>query len=255
LLNLLRPAANKKPVNGATSQDPTEQVDKEPRKQDHCVVWYFFRVIRCLVWTFAERFCDLQGPMLMLQLSEGKLYGFRFSEASKSDRRLLMDCSIIASQEIRLFIQEKEPMETEELLLGQWIGGVTEQDTQNPGIFGMKTPHGKYLSSDSIGKVFLEREAVGASEEWTPVILSSSSLHGVAFAFQSKLTRKYLSFDADKLNQFRADSESVGDQETFIVKVQTQKRKANRRAIDGQDRLGTTTSTPSNIDDFEEAML
>jgi hypothetical protein len=161
-------------------------------------------------------------------------------------------------------LEKIEPTDIEEILLGQWMSPLSEKTPEKPGIFGIKTSNGKYMSSDSIGKVFIEREAIGASEEWLPVILSSASgneeersqdtLPSFRFAFQSKIG-KYLSFDSTKLKLFRADSENIGEQERFIVKVQSQKRRTNRLAIDRQSATSKKEITSDSLGKYEETLM
>jgi protein FRG1 len=80
---------------------------------------------------------------------------------------------------------------------------------------------GKFLSCDAHGLVSADREARGPQEEWTPVILD-----GGMVALQN-IYSKYLSVDevAGGSLQLRGDSENIGFQERFWVKIQNRYRK------------------------------
>jgi protein FRG1 len=75
---------------------------------------------------------------------------------------------------------------------------------------------GKFLSCDQHGLVSAYRDARGPQEEWTPVILSDGM---VSFM---NVYEKYLSVDevAGGTMQLRGDSEEVGFNERFYVKIQ-----------------------------------
>lgn len=86
-----------------------------------------------------------------------------------------------------------------------------------------RTPDGKFLSSDPHGLVSADREARGAQEEWTPIVLEDGMV-----ALQNVYER-YLAVDevAGGALSLRADSETIGFQEKFWIKVQYgHKRKA-----------------------------
>lgn len=87
------------------------------------------------------------------------------------------------------------------------------------------TGEGKFLSCDTHGLVSAFREARGPQEEWTPIILPDGM---VAFM---NVYEKYLAIDevAGGNLQLRGDSEEVGFNERFWVKVQT---KYKREATD-----------------------
>ena len=107
---------------------------------------------------------------------------------------------------------------------------IAQQATSTPGVVSLKTPFGRFVSADKFGIVSANREAVGPQvsgcpfkaaltpasddkqEEWT-VILREDGV-----AFQSQFD-KFLAFE-DERNTLRADSESVGFAETFLVKCQ-----------------------------------
>jgi protein FRG1 len=79
-----------------------------------------------------------------------------------------------------------------------------------------RTPDGKFLSSDQHGLVSANREARGPQEEWNPVILEDGMV-----ALQN-IYEKYLAVDevAGGALNLRADSDTIGFQEKFWIKVQ-----------------------------------
>ncbi|KAG8929254.1 hypothetical protein FRC02_005811 [Tulasnella sp. 418] len=87
----------------------------------------------------------------------------------------------------------------------------------------LRTPEGKFLSSDAHGIVSSDREARGPQEEWTPIIIPDT---GGLVAFQN-IYSKYLGVDevAGGSLALRADSENIGFAESFYVKVQHEYKK------------------------------
>jgi protein FRG1 len=104
---------------------------------------------------------------------------------------------------------------------------------------------GKFLGSTVHGLVGADREARGPQEEWTPVILTRESGAAGMVAFQN-VYEKYLAIDesAGGVLQLRADSDTVGFNERFWVKVQgkykkeaTEEEKKKSLKDGEQDRL------------------
>ncbi|TDL24866.1 hypothetical protein BD410DRAFT_785590 [Rickenella mellea] len=83
------------------------------------------------------------------------------------------------------------------------------------------TGEGKFLSCDQHGLVSAYREARGPQEEWTPVVLPDGM---VAFM---NVYEKYLGVDevAGGTLTLRGDSETVGFNERFWVKIQNKYKK------------------------------
>lgn len=105
-----------------------------------------------------------------------------------------------------------------------------------------RTPDGKFLSSDQHGLVSANREARGPQEEWSPVVLEDGMV-----ALQNVYER-YLAVDevAGGGLSLRADSETIGFQEKFWIKVQYgHKRKAGEEE---RKRAGVQDG-PMNIDE------
>jgi protein FRG1 len=100
------------------------------------------------------------------------------------------------------------------------------------------TGEGKFLSCDKHGLVSADREARGPQEEWTPVVLEDGM---VAFM---NLYEKYLSIDEVAGGQLalRGDSENVGFQERFYVKIQN---KYKQEAHEEERKKGGALDQPS----------
>lgn len=97
------------------------------------------------------------------------------------------------------------------------------------------TGEGKFLSCDTHGLVSADRDARGPQEEWTPAVLPDGM---VAFM---NVYEKYLSVDevAGGALQLRGDSEEVGFNERFYIKVQHQyKKEANEEERQKEGDLG-----------------
>ncbi|CAG8510051.1 5021_t:CDS:2 [Acaulospora colombiana] len=155
-------------------------------------------------WVRADIQDDLIGPIFLIFNSEplSCLYcsekdgtiGVRPLHPSKQ----LLDC---------------EPEEVSSVFVGAKIVG---SETR----ISLKTFSGKYLASDKFGIITADREAIGPQEEWTPVIRND----GIAL---QNAYEKFLSADeiADGGFSLRADAETVGFCETWIVKCQARFRK------------------------------
>lgn len=103
----------------------------------------------------------------------------------------------------------EEPASTANVLVGQ---------TLIPGIFSFKSAFGKYLTTDSLGQVLCNKEAVGSLAEWTLIIKPD----GVAL---QSFNQKFLSFDPVS-GKIRCDSDTIGFNETFMVKCQAARKRA-----------------------------
>lgn len=97
------------------------------------------------------------------------------------------------------------------------------------------TGEGKFLSCDTHGLVSADRDARGPQEEWTPALLPDGM---VAFM---NVYEKYLSVDevAGGTLELRGDSDEVGFNERFYVKVQHRyKKEANEEEKKKEGDLG-----------------
>jgi protein FRG1 len=100
------------------------------------------------------------------------------------------------------------------------------------------TGEGKFLSCDKHGLVAADREARGPQEEWTPIVLE-----GGMVAFMN-VYEKYLGIDEVAGGQLalRGDSDNVGFQERFYVKIQN---KYKQEAHEEERKKGGGMDLPS----------
>ncbi|CAE6528582.1 unnamed protein product [Rhizoctonia solani] len=111
----------------------------------------------------------------------------------------------------------------------------------------LRTPEGKFLSCDSLGLVSADREARGPQEEFTPEILSEADEEGNHMVAFKNIYEKYIGVDevAGGQTTLRGDSETVGFNERFWVRVQYEyKRKAAE-----EDRKKAGKTRPQEIDE------
>ncbi len=100
------------------------------------------------------------------------------------------------------------------------------------------TGEGKFLSCDKHGLVTADREARGPQEEWTPIVLEDGM---VTFM---NIYEKYLGIDEVAGGQLtlRGDSDTVGFQERFYVKIQN---KYKQEAHEEERKKGGGLDLPS----------
>ena len=133
----------------------------------------------------------------------------------------------------------EEPLSTANVLIGQNL---------IPHVFSFKSPFGKYLTTDSLGQVACNKDAVSPLAEWTLIVKPD----GVSL---QSVTQKVLSFDP-KSGRLRCDSETIGFNETFIVKCQADRKKtrllekfhAERRA---NLKIGTSQQELEILEEIE----
>lgn len=133
----------------------------------------------------------------------------------------------------------EEPLSAANVLIGQNL---------IPHVYSFKSPFGKYLTTDSLGQVACNKDAVSPLAEWTLIIKPE----GVSL---QSVNQKFLSFDP-KTSRLRCDSETIGFNETFIVKCQADRKKtrliekfnAERRA---NLKLGTSKQELEALEELE----
>ena len=110
------------------------------------------------------------------------------------------------------------------------------------------TGEGKFLSCDKHGLVAADREARGPQEEWTPVVLEDGM---VAFM---NVYEKYLGIDEVAGGQLtlRGDSDTVGFQERFYVKIQN---KYKLEAHEEERKKGGALDLPSTDEKSTKCVL
>lgn len=133
----------------------------------------------------------------------------------------------------------EEPLSTSNVLIGQNL---------IPHVFSFKSPFGKYLTTDSLGQVACNKDAVNPLAEWTLIIKAE----GVSL---QSVNQKFLSFDP-KTGRLRCDSETIGFNERFIVKCQAERKKkrllekfeVERRA---NLKMGTSEKELESLEEIE----
>ncbi|KAG0168597.1 hypothetical protein DFQ28_000613 [Apophysomyces sp. BC1034] len=168
-------------------------------------------------WVRAETLDDLIGPVFITHPSDPPI-----GLTVDSDDRMLAYPLEAASL--------TEPMIVNQVFVGARLVG-------QPNSFTFKSCHGKYLSSDKVGVVACDREAISGAEEWRP------TLTDVGYALQNT-HNKFMMVDEIAGGGFklRADSEDVGFCETFTVYCQArfkrkQKKEKKEKTNTGQAEL------------------
>ncbi|RHZ70253.1 hypothetical protein Glove_273g16 [Diversispora epigaea] len=156
-------------------------------------------------WIRVESLDDLVGPLFFVFNSE-PLSCLYCSEKDNtigvrtiSSNKQLLNC---------------EPDEVSHVFVGARIVGANDR-------ISLKSYTGKYISSDKIGVITSDKEAIGPQEEWIPILKE----HGIAL--QNNYDQ-FLSVDeiADEGGfKLRADAETIGFCETWHVKCQAKFRK------------------------------
>lgn len=110
------------------------------------------------------------------------------------------------------------------------------------------TGEGKFLSCDKHGLVTADREARGPQEEWTPVVLEDGM---VAFM---NVYENYLAIDEVAGGQLtlRGDSDTVGFQQRFYVKIQN---KYKQEAHEEERKKGGALDLPSTDEKGTKCVL
>ena len=110
------------------------------------------------------------------------------------------------------------------------------------------TGEGKFLSCDKHGLVAADREARGPQEEWTPIVLEDGMI-----AFMN-VYEKYLGIDEVAGGQLalRGDSDTVGFQERFYVKIQS---KYKQEAHEEERKKGGELDLPSTDEKSTKCVL
>lgn len=105
--------------------------------------------------------------------------------------------------------------------------------------YNFKTCHGRYLTSDSVGRITANKEAVGPAEEWTVLIVDGG------YALQS-YRGKYVSVDRNT-GRVRADSENIGFDETFCIRYQKRDKNIPSKSRNNQKDEQTLEIVQSSI--------
>lgn len=133
--------------------------------------------------------------------------------------------------ELQISIDHPEPTDSSQVFVARSIV---------KGKFTFKTALGRYLSSDSLGKVTASRSAVGPSEEWALKRVDGG------FALENYLGH-YLSMDSST-GRARADSKEVDCQEILQLRCQSTEIV---RSASTKDEGRQQHSLLANLDDLE----
>ncbi|KAF7727528.1 hypothetical protein EC973_007429 [Apophysomyces ossiformis] len=168
-------------------------------------------------WVRADTLDDLVGPVFITHPSDPPI-----GLTVDNDHRML--AYPLESTSLT------EPKIVNQVFVGARLVGQTNS-------FTFKSCHGKYLSSDKVGVVSCDREAIGGAEEWRPTLTDAG------YAFQNT-HNKFLMVDEIAGGGFklRADSDDVGFCETFTVYCQArfkrkQKKEKKEKTNAGQIEL------------------
>ncbi|KAJ1506523.1 hypothetical protein HMI54_005007 [Coelomomyces lativittatus] len=92
--------------------------------------------------------------------------------------------------------------------------------SQNESMWALRTAEGRYLSADKQGVVYCSKEAIGATEEWLPIL----DLTTQRVSFQS-IWNTFLQIDQPNLTKpswnVRCDAEEIRFGNRFLIKIQS----------------------------------
>ncbi|PJF19396.1 hypothetical protein PSACC_00880 [Paramicrosporidium saccamoebae] len=156
-------------------------------------------------WATAEHVSELNGPLVLIAMDDVPL-------VLCCDEGGLVTSKAASELQLSSEATQVEPNDTLQVFVGQSL---------IPGQYSLKSAFGKYLTSDSVGKVAGNRDAVGPSEEWVPMKVDGG------FALQN-IHGRYLSVDRES-GKVRADSEVIGFAETFYIRCHASRKKKEGR--------------------------
>lgn len=171
-------------------------------------------------WVLPEDDTEIRGPAFIFHPSDPSPICITFDNArgkiilNSLDKRKIEDADAETAVSPPTLL-ERTPTDVSQVWV---ITRVAGSPTIN---FRTGTGEGKFLSCDNFGLVSAFREARGPQEEWTPVVLPDGM---VAFM---NVYEKYLGIDevAGGNLQLRGDSEEIGFNERFWLKIQAKYKK------------------------------
>ncbi|RKP11123.1 FRG1-like family-domain-containing protein, partial [Thamnocephalis sphaerospora] len=121
-------------------------------------------------------------------------------------------------------IRDAEPSEVTQVFVGQRLA--------TGGGYTLRSVEGRYLSADKFGVVSCDKEAIGPTEEWQPVLredgIAWQSVYGKFLAEAAMSGRgRVRKMSGPRL---RADAEAISFSEVFRVKCQAGQNKRKRTA-------------------------
>jgi len=165
-------------------------------------------------WINVESADDLVGPIFILSNATEKLSCI-CSDSKTS--KILLNSVVEMEDSNNVSIKDVTPTDVSQVFV---IKRVIDSST-----FNLKSAFNKYLGCDKFGVVSCESEAVGVQEEWEIIFRED----GIAF---KNSYDKFLTVDEqDGKMVIRADSDTIGFHEKFIVKFQAQNRKKKKAKV------------------------
>jgi protein FRG1 len=132
-----------------------------------------------------------------------------------------------------------------------------------PGVFSFKSVQGRYLSSNSLGQLQCNKEAVGPAEEWIVSVNTSSTISTsstsidssnttFSFSVKSSLYGKYLSLLAGKI-RVDADADEVQQQGGVRLLCQAALRKERLLAAFMTSSSASRQQSQDDLSKFAQA--
>jgi protein FRG1 len=201
--NLTRRLPRVEKITGSQSAAPEEETAEQKAKGKHD---FSSKKALQIGWADAESIADLAGPLVLVAVDEEPFVMVceeigNITARKVSELNLSCDTSLV------------EPNDVSQVFVGQSL---------IPGQYSLKSAFGRYLTCDTFGKVTATKEAVGPAEEWRPIKVEGG------FAFQN-VHDKFLSIDRAVV-KVRADMETVGFNETFLVRCQASRKVRTKKS-------------------------
>lgn len=159
-------------------------------------------------WVMPEHETEIRGPMFIIHPSDTSPISVNFD--STRNRIILHALDKDSSP-----LVDRVPTEVAQVWVVTRVAGSSTINLRTG------TGDGKFLSCDKHGIVSADREARGPEEEWTAILLPDGMV-----AFRN-VYETYLAIDmaAGGSLQLRGDSEEVGFNERFWIKIQSKYKK------------------------------
>ena len=160
-------------------------------------------------WVRPQQATEIRGPTFIFHPSDPSPICIHFD--STRNRIMLNPLMKDAEDGTEISLLDRIPTEVSQVWVATRVAGSSMVNLRTG------VGDGKFLSCDKHGLVSADREARGPQEEWTPVVFDDGMV-----AFQN-IYEKYLSVDevAGGHLQLRGDSDEVGFNERFYVKIQS----------------------------------
>lgn len=184
-------------------------------------------------WVLPETPLEIRGPVFLFHAADPAPLCVNFDATRGRVTLVSLDRDANAERDVL----EKVPTDVSQVWVATRVAGADTINLRSGTASAAGSGEAKFLSCDTHGIVSAFREARGAEEAWTPIVLPDGMI-----AFQN-VYEKYLGVDevAGGTLTLRGDSEEVGFNERFWVKVQSKyKREAGeeeRKKREGEKKL------------------